>query len=70
MRHKILSLLGAAFLVIGLSAGVALAQNNQGGDNNNQGQYGRRAPEIDLAAGVGALTLLAGGLLVVRGRKR
>ncbi len=27
------------------------------------------APEIDAAAGVGALTLLAGGLLVIRARR-
>jgi hypothetical protein len=27
-------------------------------------------PEIDPATGVGALTLLAGGLLVIRGRKK
>jgi hypothetical protein len=26
-------------------------------------------PEIDVATGVGALTLLAGGLLVIRGRR-
>jgi hypothetical protein len=27
-------------------------------------------PEIDAASGVGALTLLAGGLLVIRARKK
>jgi hypothetical protein len=27
-------------------------------------------PEIDAAAGVGALTLLSGALLVIRGRKK
>jgi hypothetical protein len=49
-------LTGIALLFIG-AAGLALA----GG--------GIAAPEIDPATGVGALSLLAGGLLVLRARR-
>jgi hypothetical protein len=46
-----------ALLLIGL-AGYAFAVE------------ARAAPEIDASSGVAAVTLLSGGLLVLRGRKR
>jgi hypothetical protein len=49
--------IGLALLVIG-SAGFALAGTTHS------------TPEIDAAAGVGALTLLSGALLVIRGRRK
>jgi hypothetical protein len=57
MRKKMKNYIGLALLVIG-SAGFALA----GG--------GAHVPEIDTATGVGALALLSGALLVIRGRKK
>lgn len=47
--------------------------NNQGGNdqgNNNSKKHHTDAPEIDPASAISALTLLAGGLAVVRGRRR
>jgi LPXTG-motif cell wall-anchored protein len=48
-------LIGFAFLMMGV-AGVAFA--------------GGPAPEIDPSAAVGAIALLGGGALVIRGRRR
>jgi hypothetical protein len=48
--------IGLALLLVG-SAGFTLAGAVQ-------------TPEIDAAAGVGALTLLSGALLVIRGRRK
>lgn len=48
-------LIGLALLMIGV-AGIALA--------------GGPAPEIDPSAAVGAIALLGGGVLVIRGRRR
>jgi hypothetical protein len=48
--------IGLALLLIG-SAGMVSAG------------FVPTVPEIDVATGVGALTLLAGGLLVIRGRR-
>lgn len=47
---------GLALLIVG-TASFALAGTFQ-------------TPEIDAAAGVGALTLLSGALLVIRGRRK
>jgi hypothetical protein len=47
--------------------------NDQGGNDqggNNSKKHHTDAPEIDPASAISALTLLAGGLAVVRGRRR
>ena len=53
---------------------AAYADDNQGNNNNqgddNQGQNTpTAAPEIDPGTALSGLTLLAGGLAVIRGRK-
>jgi len=48
-------IIGAALLLMG-TAGYALAAYS--------------APEIDASSGISAVTLLAGGLVVLRGRRR
>ena len=63
----------AALLSLAVSA--AFSHNDQGQNNNDQGQNyhgGRplRAPEIDPAQALGALTLLGGTLAIVRGYRR
>ena len=60
------------FLVtlLSLAASTALAQNNQGQNNNNQGQNVVRAPEISPAEAMGALALLGGAVAIVRGYRR
>jgi hypothetical protein len=70
MKRRILSirgLLSAAFLLVGM-ANVCLAQTVN--VNIQQPTRTKHAPEIDLAAGATALALLAGGILVIRGRRR
>ena len=84
MRRRIPTILGAALLVTAISAD-AFAQRGRGSDDNNGRHNGRgnpdasgnpgagsvpAVPEIALATGAGALALLAGGLLVLRGRRR
>jgi hypothetical protein len=49
-------------------AGVARAGDN--GDRDGKRHHPVAAPEIDPAAAGSALTLLAGGLAVVRGRRK
>ena len=62
-------------LVIGLaSVGRAQNQDGNGGNGgsqggNNQGQLSQ-APEIDPSVATAGLALLAGGLLVLRGKRR
>jgi len=61
--------------LLSLAASVALSHNDQGQNNNDQGQNyhgGRplRAPEIDPAQALGALTLLGGTIAIVRGYRR
>ena len=63
----------AALLSLAVSA--AFSHNDQGQNNNDQGQNyqgGRplRAPEIDPAQALGALTLLGGTIAIVRGYRR
>ena len=48
--------------------GNGQGSNDQGG--NNSKKHHTDAPEIDPASAISALTLLAGGLAVVRGRRR
>jgi hypothetical protein len=57
-------------LLLSLATSTALSQNNQGQNNNNQGQNYTRAPEIDPAQVVAALTLLSGTLAIIRGYHR
>jgi hypothetical protein len=69
--------LAVGIVVIGMSS-VALAQGGNQGGNNDKQNGGTRprpstpnvAPEIDARSAVTALALLAGGLLMVRGRRR
>ncbi len=59
--------------LLSLAASTVLGQNNQGQNNNNQGCSTAtcvRAPEIDPAQALGALTLLAGTVAIVRGYRR
>jgi hypothetical protein len=44
-------------------------QGNNGQGNNNGNRDKIAAPEIDPASAITALTLLAGGLAVIRGRR-
>ena len=62
-------LLAIAILSLPLIAAMpALADNSQG--NENQNGQGGGAPEIDPGLLGGAVTLLAGGLLILRERRR
>jgi hypothetical protein len=65
-------LLAIAILSLPLIAAMpALADNSQGNENQNgQGGQGGGAPEIDPGLLGGAVTLLAGGLLILRDRRR
>jgi len=47
-----------------------LAGNNQDGDSQGGNSQGGGAPEIDPGLLGGAVTLLAGGLLILRERRR
>jgi hypothetical protein len=55
------------------AASTTVAQNSQGQNGNNQGQNYQgcttciRAPEIDPAQALGALTLLGGAVAILRG---
>lgn len=67
-------------VLLAAAAATALGQNSQGQDGNSQGQDGNsqgqhyqgwvRAPEIDPAQALGALTLLGGTVAVIRGFRR
>lgn len=86
MRRRILTILGTALLVTAISADAFAQRGRGSDDNNGRhnGRNGRGnpdandtgggsvpgVPEIALPAGAGALALLAGGLLVLRGRRR
>ena len=62
-------LLAVAVLSLPLIAAMpAFADNSQG--NENQNGQGGGAPEIDPGLLGGAVTLLAGGLLILRERRR
>jgi hypothetical protein len=64
------------FLVVllALSASTAIGQSSQGQNGNSPGQNGCagcvRAPEIDPGEAMGALTLLAGAVTILRGYRR
>jgi len=64
-------------LLLAAAASTAFAQNTQGQNGNSQGQNYQgcsracvRAPEIDPAQALGALTLLGGAVAIVRGFRR
>ena len=61
-------LLGIAFVLVGMTS-VCFAQPRPCA-TSDPACSPRRAPEIDPANATTALALLAGGLLVVRGRRR
>jgi hypothetical protein len=68
------SALAASAMLAMAGIGLAQAQNNGNGQNGNgqngNGNHGTlAAPEIDPASAISALTLLAGGLAVIRGRR-
>ena len=54
--------------LVSVAASVAISQNNQGQNNNNQGRV--TAPEIDPAQAMGALALLGGTVAIIRGYRR
>ena len=49
--------------------GLAQAKPDDGNKDNGNKHHTIAAPEIDPAGAIGALTLLAGGLAVIRGRR-
>jgi hypothetical protein len=69
MKMQIVSL---ALLLLG-TAGAAIAdQDHRGGDHDwfhGSEEHSVRAPELDPASMVSGLTLLAGALVVLRGRR-
>jgi hypothetical protein len=74
--HRLLAVSVLALPLIAVGVLPASAGNNQGnqdnGNQNGQGQntQGGGAPEIDPGLLGGAVTLLAGGLLILRERRR
>jgi hypothetical protein len=72
-KLSIRSVLAATFIVVGMTS-VGLAQAYSDGDREDRRDRGDRrephAPEIDAASATTALALLAGGLLIIRGRRR
>jgi hypothetical protein len=60
-----LKLLGIFMLSLGMAAGAYAAVGDGGGGGGDVQQ----APEIDPAGAMASLTLLAGGLAVLRGRR-
>jgi len=77
--HRLLAVSVFALPLIAVGALPASAGNGQGnqgnqdnGNQNSQGQntQGGGAPEIDPGLLGGAVTLLAGGLLILRERRR
>lgn len=75
IKTKLPAIAGLILLVIGTGS-VLRAHNNQGGNNNNQGGYlgswprPYAVPEIDPANGTAAVALLAGVVLIIRGRRK
>jgi hypothetical protein len=65
-----------AALLITLAGAASARDEGEGGNGNNSGGEGEhsghslRAPEIDPASAMASLTMLAGGLAVLRGRRR
>jgi len=63
-------------VLLAAAASTASAQNSQGQNGDSQGQNYQgcrtciRAPEIDPAQALGALTLLGGAVAIVRGFRR
>jgi Spy/CpxP family protein refolding chaperone len=77
--HRLLAVAALSLPLIAAGAIPAAAGNNQGNQNdqgqNGQGQNGQggsgwAAPEIDPGLLGGAVALLAGGLLILRERRR
>jgi hypothetical protein len=77
-----MKILALTALLLLATSGLVLGQNGQeqnGQGQNDQGQNGQNgqnghngagAPEIDPGSAVGALALLSGGILVIRGRRK
>lgn len=63
----------AAFAALALLSNVASASPDEGGRNRHDGRDADKtsiaAPEIDSAATLSGISLLLGGLFVLRGRK-
>jgi len=57
-------------LVFSLLVIAAAAPVHAGDGKNKDNKHVTAAPEIDPASAISALTLLAGGLAVIRGRRR
>ena len=73
--HRLLAAPALSLALIAAGAIPAAAGNDQGNQNQNgQGQNGQggssSAPEIDPGLLGGAVALLAGGLLILRERRR
>ena len=67
--HRLLAVAVLSLSLIAAGALPAFAGNDQGNQNQN-GQGGNGAPEIDPGLLGGAVALLAGGLLILRERRR
>jgi LPXTG-motif cell wall-anchored protein len=70
-----LKLIGILALSLGMAGGANAAVNNfltfnQDQDHRDRDRHVQRAPEIDPAGAMAGLTLLAGGLAVLRGRRK
>ncbi len=79
MKPRILAVTASLFLLtLGSSLAFAANDKDKNSDANGNGnanglvkpQEVAAAPEIALASGAGAIALLVGGLLVVRGRRQ
>ena len=83
MIKIIIRTLSVALLVLTSGAAVGQDGNGQGGNGNGQGSNGQggnggtgpyygavAAPEIDPAAAISALMLLAGTVAIIRGYRR
>jgi len=66
--HRLLAVSALSLSLIAAGALPASADNSQG--NENQNGQGGGAPEIDPGLLGGAVALLAGGLLILRERRR
>jgi hypothetical protein len=64
-----LKLIGIISLLLGLAGGAYVGIGGIGGGGWNSGGTVHQAPEIDPAGAMAGLTLLAGGLAVLRGRR-
>jgi len=71
--HRLLAVSALSLAMIAAGALPAFASNSQGDEDQDGGNWTRPvggAPEIDLGLLGGAVALLAGGLLILRERRR